>query len=172
MDRSSKRIVSPKSVSLTVFFFGGLVVSFSCTKPTEVTPSQSTSSVSQVASSGDLNTPNHTTLNQNASVSPSAPTATPSVTGAAKGAADVVDVALISRGRSIYMSGCIACHHSDPSKPGAVGPDVKGSSRELIEARIMRAEYPPGYQPKRPSRAMAPLPQFKNDIDALAAFLK
>ena len=42
---------------------------------------------------------------------------------------------------------------------------------ELLEARVVRGEYPPGYEPKRKSKAMVPLPQVKADIPALHAFL-
>ena len=36
---------------------------------------------------------------------------------------------------------------------GSVGPAVAGASRELIEAKVLRGEYPPGYTPKRPGGA-------------------
>lgn len=80
---------------------------------------------------------------------------------------------LVRTGKSVYASNCIACHNPDPTKDGPLGPAVKGSSRELIEARVLRAEYPPGYTPKRKSKVMVALPQLNaNDLDALAAFLK
>jgi mono/diheme cytochrome c family protein len=79
---------------------------------------------------------------------------------------------LVERGRSVYVQQCTACHSPDPAQTGAVGPAVKGSSRELLEARILRAEYPAGYTPKRTTTTMVALPQLAGDIDALAAFLK
>jgi len=78
---------------------------------------------------------------------------------------------LATRGKQIYQSTCIACHNSDPKKSGSLGPEVYGSSLELITARVMRAEYPAGYKPKRSTKVMAALPQFKNDLSALAAYL-
>ena len=66
---------------------------------------------------------------------------------------------------------CIACHHTNPNLPGSVGPPIANSSLELLEARILRAEYPPGYTPKQPSRLMPAQPFLYNDIPALAAFL-
>ncbi len=79
---------------------------------------------------------------------------------------------LIARGRAVYMSNCTACHSNDPAKAGNLGPDVAHSSRELLEARLLKAQYPEGYQPKRPnSKAMAPMPYLKNDLNALHAFL-
>ena len=78
---------------------------------------------------------------------------------------------LAARGRSVYMSNCIACHSPNPAMDGALGPAVAGSSYELIETRVMRGEYPPGYTPKRESRVMIPLPHLEPDLDALTAFL-
>ena len=76
------------------------------------------------------------------------------------------------RGKVVYATNCTACHNADPAKAGSLGPDLKGSSRELVEARVMRAEYPAGYTPKRTSTLMQPLPKLEADIDALAAYLK
>jgi mono/diheme cytochrome c family protein len=78
---------------------------------------------------------------------------------------------LISRGKAIYVSNCMACHNVDPSKDGAVGPSVAGSSKELLEERILRAAYPAGYKPKRETRAMVALPHLQNEIPALTAYL-
>lgn len=75
------------------------------------------------------------------------------------------------RGRGIYLSACVACHNSDPSKDGPVGPAIKGSPKELIEARVLRASYPPGYTPKRHTRIMPAQPYLKNAIPDLTAFL-
>ena len=96
---------------------------------------------------------------------------------ACKPSAEVVTVTdtpaqvLYKHGKSVYQSYCTSCHNSDPKKNGAVGPDVFGSSKELIEARVLRAAYPPGYTPKRKSGVMVALPYLKKDIDALYAYL-
>jgi len=76
------------------------------------------------------------------------------------------------RGRQVYLAQCIACHNTDPSRPGAVGPELRGSSRELLEAKIVRGSYPPGYTPKRPTKIMPPQPGLASDVPDLAAFLK
>ena len=78
---------------------------------------------------------------------------------------------LVARGKRVYAVNCIACHARDPSQEGGLGPSVAGSSRELLEARILRAEYPPGYTPKQDTRLMVPLAHLAPDIDALAAYL-
>ena len=43
---------------------------------------------------------------------------------------------------------------------------------ELIEARVLRAEYPAGYTPQRNTRQMVPLPKLEPFIDDLALYLK
>ena len=53
-----------------------------------------------------------------------------------------------------------------------LGPAIKGSSRELLEAKILRGTYPPGYTPKRPSAVMQPMPHLASAIPDLAAYLQ
>ncbi len=75
------------------------------------------------------------------------------------------------RGRATYNEVCIACHNPNPALAGSVGPAVAGSSLELLEARVLRREYPPGYEPKSNSNAMPAFPQLADRIDDLHAFL-
>ena len=77
-----------------------------------------------------------------------------------------------SRGKQVYLAECIACHHSDPAKDGSLGPAVKGASQGLLEAKLLRATYPPGYTPKRPTALMPPMPKLAPKIPDLAAFLR
>jgi mono/diheme cytochrome c family protein len=72
----------------------------------------------------------------------------------------------------MYLAQCIQCHNVDPALDGPVGPAVKGASPALLEAKILRGEYPPGYKPKRTTRVMPPQPPLAPDIPALAAYLK
>ena len=76
------------------------------------------------------------------------------------------------RGRQVYQTQCIACHSTDPAQPGSLGPPLKGSSRELLEAKVLQGTYPPGYTPKRPTKLMTPLPAAAGDIGALAEYLR
>jgi mono/diheme cytochrome c family protein len=76
------------------------------------------------------------------------------------------------RGKQVYQNVCIACHNADPALPGSVGPEVAGASRELLEAKILRGAYPPGYTPKRPSQAMPRFEYLKDRIGDLAAYLE
>jgi mono/diheme cytochrome c family protein len=75
------------------------------------------------------------------------------------------------RGRAVYVANCVACHNNDPSKDGPIGPALKGSSKELIEYRVLRTEYPPGYKPKRNTRLMPTFPYLKSEIPYLAVYL-
>ena len=79
---------------------------------------------------------------------------------------------LAARGEHYYQNVCIACHNADPSKDGVVGPAVAGSSRELLEARVVRGELPPGYTPKRQTGAMPAFPYLADQVDDLAAYLE
>jgi mono/diheme cytochrome c family protein len=78
---------------------------------------------------------------------------------------------LIKRGKTVYAGNCMACHNMDPKLAGSLGPDVFGSSRELIEARLVKGTYPEGYKPKRPGAGMPLFPHLAGEIDALHAFL-
>ena len=77
-----------------------------------------------------------------------------------------------TRGERVYQNVCIACHNADPSKDGVVGPAVAGSSPELLEARVVRGEFPPGYTPKQPGGAMPAFPYLADQVDNLAAYLE
>lgn len=78
---------------------------------------------------------------------------------------------LAKKGKGTYLANCIACHNPDPRIDGSIGPAVAGASLELLEARIMRREYPAGYTPKRKSDQMPDFPQLKDDIPGLHAYL-
>jgi mono/diheme cytochrome c family protein len=79
--------------------------------------------------------------------------------------------AAVERGRAVYVANCVACHNSDPSKDGPIGPAIKGSPPELIEYRVLRTEYPPGYKPKRNTNLMPTFPYLKDEIPYLVAYL-
>ena len=77
-----------------------------------------------------------------------------------------------AKGRQVWLGQCVSCHNTDPSKPGPVGPAVKGSSRALVEARVLHATYPPGYRPRRDTKIMPPRPDLAASVGDLAAYLR
>ena len=81
------------------------------------------------------------------------------------------EAALAQRGAQVYQSNCTACHALDPAQPGPVGPPIAGSPLPLLEAKVLRNEYPPGHTPKRDTKAMIPLPHLEPELPAIAAFL-
>ncbi len=79
-----------------------------------------------------------------------------------------------AKGKEIFQENCQWCHgYPDVGVPSGPNPSpaVTGSSRELLEARVLRASYPPGYKPKNPTKKMKPLPALEPSIDDLFAFL-
>jgi len=76
------------------------------------------------------------------------------------------------RGRAVFVANCIACHNNDPAKDGPIGPAIKGSPKELLEARVLRNGYPPDYKPKRPTKVMPQFPFLKDEIPYLVAYLR
>ena len=78
----------------------------------------------------------------------------------------------VERGRIIYTINCAVCHNPDPNLPGTQGPPIAGSSRELVEARVLHLSYPPGYAPKRDTHLMRAIPTLVPEIDNLTAFLQ
>jgi mono/diheme cytochrome c family protein len=79
--------------------------------------------------------------------------------------------ALAKRGEQVFQTNCTACHARDPSRDGPVGPAVAGASLALLQTKVLRNEYPPGYTPKRDTQAMIPLAHLEPELPALAAYL-
>ena len=95
----------------------------------------------------------------------------PLVLGACSRSDDASPDSAVARGQAVYKSVCLACHAPNPADAGTLGPPIAGSSRELIEARVVHAAYPEGYTPKRITKVMPAFPQLAESIDDLAAYL-
>ena len=80
--------------------------------------------------------------------------------------------AAAQRGRKLYENVCIACHSADPKQDGSLGPALAGAPLELIEAKVLRGEYPQGYTPARPSHAMPRFDYLKDHLGDIAAYLQ
>lgn len=91
--------------------------------------------------------------------------------GLACGEAGDQQAALEKRGKVVYESVCTSCHSRNPTQDGPVGPAIAGAALELLQAKVLRNEYPPGHVPKRDTKAMIPLPHVEPDLAALEAYL-
>ena len=85
--------------------------------------------------------------------------------------AAILGDAAAARGKTVYENVCTACHHRDPRQAGALGPELAGASLALIEAKVLRNEYPPGYAPKRPGASMPKYEYLAPNLADIAAYL-
>jgi mono/diheme cytochrome c family protein len=76
-----------------------------------------------------------------------------------------------ARGEKIYRNICVVCHNADPNQPGSQGPAIAGASRELLEAKLLRGEYPAGYTPQRDTQQMPRFEFLEPNLDDIAGFL-
>ena len=76
-----------------------------------------------------------------------------------------------ARGKAIYNLNCISCHNLDPKKQGSIGPQIYGSSKELLLKKILFGKYPKNYKPKRSGGAMPIMPDLEREIINIHAFL-
>jgi mono/diheme cytochrome c family protein len=104
------------------------------------------------------------------SSAPAAPAAPGAPAGSAT--ASVAGAGDAAKGKQVWLSQCVACHNADPGKDGPIGPAVRGSSRDLLDARVVHGTYPAGYTPKRDSKVMPPRPDLVASVPDLAAYLR
>jgi cytochrome c2 len=76
-----------------------------------------------------------------------------------------------AKGKVVYYANCTSCHNYNPKKPGSIGPEVYGSSIELLTKKILYGKYPENYQAKRTSGIMPLLPHLNQQISNIHAFL-
>ncbi len=75
------------------------------------------------------------------------------------------------RGQRTYQNACIACHDANPNRDGTLGPAIAGNPVELLEAKVLRGQYPPGYAPKRTTRVMPVFTYLEDKLPDIAAYL-
>ncbi len=98
-------------------------------------------------------------------------TSTPASGATTQSAGTAPVAAEAGEGEKVFQEICAACHGPDPAVDGPVGPSILGSPTELIQAKVLSGAYPPGYQPKRPSKLMPPMPHLRDKVGSLALFL-
>lgn len=86
------------------------------------------------------------------------------------------DQAIIEKGKRLYLSNCIQCHNRDPSKKGPIGPEMTDAPLSVMTSKIMTGVYPtvlpPGFVPKRKTKAMRKITKLEKDIPAIFAFVQ
>ena len=80
-------------------------------------------------------------------------------------------LSLEEQGRLVYMSRCIACHNSDPKQPGSLGPEIAGTAEEVLRNKVLKGLYPDGYNAKRTTKMMPPMPELEDKIIVLHSYL-
>ena len=77
----------------------------------------------------------------------------------------------VARGQMIYRNICVVCHNADPNQPGILGPPIAQSTRALLEAKVLRGEYPKDYTPALDTHQMPQFEYLEPNLDDLEAFL-
>lgn len=75
------------------------------------------------------------------------------------------------KGKNIFIENCLNCHNPNIARPETIGPNIAGSSIEVVTARVLRAQYPEHYLFKRKSHLMPAFPQLEKDIPAIHAYV-
>lgn len=80
---------------------------------------------------------------------------------------------ILSRGKSVYNANCAACHGVEPHllRDGSVGPNIFGSSEELLRSKMILGVYPDGYTPKKLGGGMPKFPHLEKEISGLSLYL-
>lgn len=73
-------------------------------------------------------------------------------------------------GKKRFNTSCLACH-GNPKVGRGSAPANWGSSEELLRAKVLSGSYPPGYKPKKPTRAMPKFPHLADEIINLTEYL-
>jgi mono/diheme cytochrome c family protein len=76
-----------------------------------------------------------------------------------------------SEGSALYKTRCASCHNVNPTKPGSIGPDLAGSSLELITLKTQKRQYPKGYKPKRKTRIMPQIKLSEKQLESLFKYV-
>lgn len=84
---------------------------------------------------------------------------------------DPIDVSMLHRGEALYKNNCLTCHGANRSTPPQLGPEIWGSSKELIRSKVVLNSYPKGYKPKASTNLMATQSLDKSEIQSLFIFL-
>lgn len=77
--------------------------------------------------------------------------------------------ATANTGKQLYTKNCIRCHNADPSKAGAIGPELKTTPDNVFLGKVTKGVYPKDYKPKRKTKIM---PKFKFSNEQVDQIIK
>lgn len=77
----------------------------------------------------------------------------------------------VARGETIYRNICVVCHNANPNEAGSIGPAIAQATREVLEAKVLRGEYPVGYTPARETHQMPQFPYLEPNLDDIEAYI-
>lgn len=75
-------------------------------------------------------------------------------------------------GKRLYVSNCTRCHNANPTKPGAIGPELVTTPREVFATKVPTGKYPSGYSPKRRTKIMPKFPGLTNKTDLIYNYIR
>lgn len=82
----------------------------------------------------------------------------------------------LERGRKVWITTCNQCHNKDPNIKGAIGPEVVDAPIEVMLHKVETGLYPdplpPGFVPKRKTKAMRPLKQHVKDVPSIWMYVQ
>lgn len=73
-------------------------------------------------------------------------------------------------GQTLFADNCLSCHGERGA--GAFGPNIQGSSVELVTAKTQRGTYPKGYKPKHDTNYMPVIKLTEAEIKSIVEYLK
>lgn len=74
------------------------------------------------------------------------------------------------QGEKLYKTNCALCHGAQGQ--GAIGPDIRYSSLELLKLKVTEGRYPEGYTPQRNTNNMPKFPHLHEALPDIYEYLK
>lgn len=75
-------------------------------------------------------------------------------------------------GKTLYHANCIRCHNANPTKPGAIGPELITTPAAVFKVKVPTGNYPAGYTPKRRTKIMPKFPGLTNKTDLIYNYIR
>ena len=80
--------------------------------------------------------------------------------------------AIQNEGKRIYLATCTKCHNLNPTKPGAIGPELYTTPLDVFRSKVPKGTYPSGYTPKRKTKIMPRFPHLTDKVDFIYNYIR